>query len=293
MKFICLGYADYSLFAAMSESEMKAAMEECFAYDDVLRRGGHFAGGEALRPANYAVTMRYQGGMAIATDGPFAETKEQLGGILFLEANDTPHAVELMLKHPGVKFGPFEIRPADETMTAIIEARGQALKPTCNPEIELLLQVFRSHLGYIEQAVADIPDDRFADQPNGLVNHPAWTLSHLNVSTQFLLGLLDEPEGKPSEDLQRRFGPGSTPTTNRSDYKSKAELLSDLKRLHERTDAAVRAKHKSYFPRETPLEIRQFAPVIGTVAVYLLASHEAYHLAQINQWRRAAGIVQR
>lgn len=128
MKFICLGYADPSKFAALSEAEGQAAMEECFAYDDVLRRGGHFIGGEALQWADQAITLRHQNGKTEVTDGPFAETKEQLGGILILEADSMEHAVELMSKHPGVKYGPFEIRPADETVNALIEARGQALQ---------------------------------------------------------------------------------------------------------------------------------------------------------------------
>ena len=128
MKFICLGYADPSKFAALSESEGQAAMEECFAYDDVLRRGGHFAGGEALQAADQAVTLRHRNGKAEITDGPFAETKEQLGGILILEADNMEHAVELMSQHPGIKYGPFEIRPADETINALIKARDQALQ---------------------------------------------------------------------------------------------------------------------------------------------------------------------
>lgn len=128
MKFICLGYADPATFAAMSEAEMAQAMEECFAYDDELRRGGHFAGGEALQPANTAVTLWFRNGRAEPTDGPYAETKEQLGGILILEADDMPHAVQLMSKHPGVKFGPFEIRPADEVVNALITARDQAAR---------------------------------------------------------------------------------------------------------------------------------------------------------------------
>ncbi|WP_146406993.1 YciI family protein [Allorhodopirellula heiligendammensis] len=126
MKFICLGYSDHSKFAAMSEAEMGALMEECFAYDDILRQGGHFAGGEALQAADQAVTLRHRNGKAEATDGPYAETKEQLGGILILEAKNMAHAVELMSKHPGVKVGPFEIRPADETINAMIEARNQS-----------------------------------------------------------------------------------------------------------------------------------------------------------------------
>ena len=125
MKFICLGYADPAKFAEMSEEELAAGMEECFAYDDELRRGGHFAGGEALQFGN-GVTLRTRNGKVEVTDGPYAETKEQLGGILILEARDLNHAIALMSKHPGVRFGPFEIRAADEEINAKVAARGKA-----------------------------------------------------------------------------------------------------------------------------------------------------------------------
>jgi hypothetical protein len=125
MKFVCLGYADLKKMQDYSQSELSAMMDECFAYDDELRRGGHFLGGEALQMPDQARTVRMQGGQVIVTDGPYAETKEQLGGILLLEARDLEHAVALMSKHPGVKFGPFEIRPADETINALIAARSK------------------------------------------------------------------------------------------------------------------------------------------------------------------------
>jgi hypothetical protein len=112
-----------SKFAKMSESELKRAMDECFEYDDVLRVGGHFTGGEALQEPTKAITLRYIDGRVQATDGPYAETKEQLGGILILEAENMQHAVELMSKHPGVRTGPFEIRPADEGINELIMAR--------------------------------------------------------------------------------------------------------------------------------------------------------------------------
>jgi hypothetical protein len=112
MKYICLGYMEASKFEGMSESERNAFVDGCFAYDDVLRKNGHFAGGEALQSARNAVTLRVKGGKVMVTDGPYAETKEQLGGILILEANDLNHAIQLMSKHPGVRGGPFEIRPA-------------------------------------------------------------------------------------------------------------------------------------------------------------------------------------
>jgi hypothetical protein len=87
-------------------------LDACFAYDDELRQRGHFAGGHALESASGAVTLRFRDGKMSVTDGPYAETKEILGGILILEADDLNHAIQLMSNHPGVRMGPFEIRPA-------------------------------------------------------------------------------------------------------------------------------------------------------------------------------------
>jgi hypothetical protein len=106
----------------MAESERNTMMDECFAYDDVLRKNGHFVGGEALQSARNATTLRWRNGKVSITDGPYAETKEQLGGILILEATDLNHAIQLMSKHPGVKAGPFEIRPAEDLSGLVNES---------------------------------------------------------------------------------------------------------------------------------------------------------------------------
>lgn len=124
MKFICLGYIEQKKFETMPEGERNGMVDECLTYDDVLRKNGHFAGGEALQGADSAATLRWKNGKVVVTDGPYAETKEQLGGILILEARDLDHAVELMSKHPGVKAGPFEIRPAAD-MTDMIRQSEQ------------------------------------------------------------------------------------------------------------------------------------------------------------------------
>jgi hypothetical protein len=122
MKYVCLGYMEAGKFETMSEAERNAFVDGCFDYDDTLRRNGHFAGGEALQPAASAVTLRYRGGKVVVTDGPYAETKEQLGGILILEANDLNHAIQIMSKHPGVRGGPFEIRPAADLSGMVRES---------------------------------------------------------------------------------------------------------------------------------------------------------------------------
>jgi len=118
MKYICLGYLEEDKWDAMSKSAQDAFINECLAYDDVLRKHGHIIGGEALQSVRTATTLRFQNGKVSITDGPFAETKEQLGGILVLEAQDLNHAIQLMSKHPGLRLGGcFEVRPTEEICT--------------------------------------------------------------------------------------------------------------------------------------------------------------------------------
>jgi hypothetical protein len=124
MKYICLGYIEPNKFETMSESERNAMFDECFAYDDELRKKGNFTGGDALQPPQTATTLRWKNGKVSITDGPYAETKEQIGGILILEARDLNHAIQLISKHPGVKAGPFEIRPAAD-LTEMIRVSEQ------------------------------------------------------------------------------------------------------------------------------------------------------------------------
>ena len=127
MKYVCLGYIEDGKWESMSEAERKGMMEECFEYDDVLRKNGHFVGGEALQSARSAVTLRWESGKVAVTDGPYAETKEQIGGILLLEAKDLNHAIQLMSRHPGVRLGgPFEIRPAAVEINELVAARSEA-----------------------------------------------------------------------------------------------------------------------------------------------------------------------
>jgi len=130
MKFVCLGFIDETKFAELPQAETQKMMEECFAYDDELRRGGHFLGGEALDSARMAATLKMKSGKVVVTDGPFAETKETLGGILLLEARDLNHAIALMSKHPALSvFGmtTFDIRPANEEMNRLVDERSAAV----------------------------------------------------------------------------------------------------------------------------------------------------------------------
>ena len=127
MKYVCLGLYDEAAFAQIPQADAQRMMEECFAYDDVLRRRGHFLGGEALDSARNAVTLRMKDGEVQVTDGPYVETKETLGGILLLEARDLNHAIALMSKHPAVRMTTFEIRPANEAMNRLVAERSAAV----------------------------------------------------------------------------------------------------------------------------------------------------------------------
>lgn len=123
MKYICLGYMEEKRWEEMSDAERNAFMDECFAYDDELRADGHFVGGEALQSPRNATTLRFRNGKVSITDGRFAETKEQLGGIMILEARDLNHAIQLMSKHPSIRMGGcFEIRPAADLSAMVAES---------------------------------------------------------------------------------------------------------------------------------------------------------------------------
>ena len=116
MKFAFLGYSSEQFWNTMAKSDQDAMLEDCFTYDSKLLEVGHMIGdGVPLQPIRTATTLRWQNGVPVVTDGPFAETKEHLGGIGVLEARDMAHAVELLSKHPGLQYGAtFEIRPINE-----------------------------------------------------------------------------------------------------------------------------------------------------------------------------------
>ena len=120
MKYICLGYIDEKKWEAMTESDANAVMDEILVYDDALRKNGHLVGTEALQSARNTTTLQWRNGKVAVTDGPFTETKEQLGGIIVLEAPDINRAIQLMSDHPCLSMGGCcEIRPAAD-LTAIM-----------------------------------------------------------------------------------------------------------------------------------------------------------------------------
>ena len=93
MKYLCFGYYDKGKFDGMTESERNAMFDTCFEYDDHLRASGHWVGGEALQGPETALTLYWKNGKVATTDGPYAETKEHMGGFWILEAADLDEAL--------------------------------------------------------------------------------------------------------------------------------------------------------------------------------------------------------
>lgn len=122
MKYICLGYLDVIQWATFSAGQQNAMIDDCIAYDEELKKNGHWVGGEGLQGPDTATTLRYRNGKVSVTDGPFVETKEILGGLLIIEARDRTHAIQLISNHPGVKMGPWEIRPVEDLTEMIRES---------------------------------------------------------------------------------------------------------------------------------------------------------------------------
>lgn len=144
---------------------------------------------------------------------------------------------------------------------------------------------------FIVEAVADVPEDRMTEQPGMLVNHPAWTLSHLNAYAGVLLSMLDDPSVPTAEAEMERFGYGTTPVADGAAYAPKRELLDRFRDRNARITAVVAEKHAEYFPRLAPMKFQPYSPTIGHIAITLLVAHPPHHLGQLKQWRRAAGIA--
>jgi len=123
MKYVCLVYLVEKEMEAMSESEAKACTDESLAYDEALRRSGQLIVAQALAPVETATTVRVRRGKLTATDGPFAETKEQLGGFILIEARDLNEAIQAASRIPLARRGSIEVRPIKELTPSVRRIR--------------------------------------------------------------------------------------------------------------------------------------------------------------------------
>jgi hypothetical protein len=111
MKYLCLIYEDESLYATMDKPALDAIMGEYYAFTEEIRASGQYVAGEALEPVHTATSVRVRNGKMSTTDGPFAETREQLGGFYLINAKDLNEAIQVASKIPGAKLGTVEVRP--------------------------------------------------------------------------------------------------------------------------------------------------------------------------------------
>ena len=114
MRYLCLIYEDEKQWNAMSKSEQEAGFAEYMAFTDSIKKSGHHLGGEALQPVHTATTVRVRSGKVSSTDGPFAETKEQLGGYYLIKARDLNDAIQVASRIPSARWGSVEVRPLQE-----------------------------------------------------------------------------------------------------------------------------------------------------------------------------------
>jgi hypothetical protein len=111
MKYLCMVFYDEKNLNALSAEELQALDDESLAYDETLRKGGHLIAAQALESVQAATTVRLRNGRVSVTDGPFAETNEQIGGFILIEAQDLNQAIQLAAKMPPIRLGGVEVRP--------------------------------------------------------------------------------------------------------------------------------------------------------------------------------------
>ena len=114
MQYLCLIYDEEKAWQKMSQAEAGAIMGEFHAYTEAIKKSGNYVGGNALQPTHTATTVRVRQGKVATTDGPFAETKEQLGGYYLVEARDLNEAIQVASRIPSARLGCIEVRPIME-----------------------------------------------------------------------------------------------------------------------------------------------------------------------------------
>lgn len=156
--------------------------------------------------------------------------------------------------------------------------------------IDLILSRFAFQLRYIEALVADIPDERMAEQPAPGLNTPAWLLGHLSWAADFVPALLGK---KPTLDdgWTKIYGAWSKPIPERSLYAPKDVLVATLKEAHARAAEAAKRVTPEQLAAELPnADFRALLPTIGDGLVHILTTHEATHTGQLSVWRRLVGL---
>jgi hypothetical protein len=124
MKYLCMVFFDEKKLEALSSTESQILDDESLAHDENLRKGGHLIAAQALESVQAATTVRIRNGKVFVTDGPFAETNEQIGGFILIEARDLNEAIQLASKIPPIRLGGIEVRPIKELTSSADRGQG-------------------------------------------------------------------------------------------------------------------------------------------------------------------------
>ena len=152
-----------------------------------------------------------------------------------------------------------------------------------------VLNSYKLNLDYLRLLIADVPDERLAEQPGGAVNHPLWTIGHLVYAAQ----MIGTETGLPtwlSDDWPARYGTGSVPSNERSVYPSKDGALSELADAERRLKEHLQALGDGAMQQPLPdVRYRDMFPTVGHAVTHVLIAHTAAHVGQLIVWRRQAG----
>ena len=125
MRYLCLIYENEKAWESLPQAETEAVMNEYFAFTGDIQKNGKFVAGEALQPTGTATTVRVRNGKISTTDGPYVETKEQLGGFYLIEAKDLNEAIQIAGRIPSARYGGVEVRPGIDFSKEAAAAAGQ------------------------------------------------------------------------------------------------------------------------------------------------------------------------
>ena len=153
-----------------------------------------------------------------------------------------------------------------------------------------VLHAYKMNLEFAKNLVKDLSTEQMCQQPNGVVNHPAWSLGHLAVSEGHLCQFLGVSSPVP-DDWDKTFRTGGIPSAEVEAFPSQDELLEVLGKLHEKVGKAMSETNQEILDQPHPNEgTRKYFPTIGDYAVFWMTSHGRSHLGQLSAWRRAMGL---
>jgi len=156
--------------------------------------------------------------------------------------------------------------------------------------LQHLIFTYTINLGHLEQLVKDLSDEQMVQQPKGVVNHPAWTLGHLAVASNYVAKVLGV-DSTFSADWEETFKTGGVPSPDPTTFPSKDAILAELRAQHDRVADAMEKVDPAIFTKELHDDrFRDHFPTIGDFCNYLMTAHEGNHIGQIVAWRRVMGL---